>query len=152
MMVKYILLFIILVMSQIAHATDTNTDKEVRCLASAVYFEAAHSNQKMQEAVAGVVLNRASDDRYPDTVCKVVHQKIKSTCQFSWYCNKHTITNYTAWLSSLAIAKQTFTNWLANKSYDITNGATNFHDHRITPRWSHNMTKLLVVDNMSFYK
>jgi N-acetylmuramoyl-L-alanine amidase len=50
------------------------------CLALNVFFEARHEPKDGQLAVAEVTLNRVADNRYPDTVCKVVWDKK----QFSW--------------------------------------------------------------------
>ena len=48
------------------------------CLALNVYYEARSQSVVEQIAVAQVVINRVNDDRYPDTVCKVVKQGEKT--------------------------------------------------------------------------
>jgi len=45
------------------------------CLAVAIYFEARGEPIDGQYAVAEVVMNRVSDERYPDTVCSVVFEE-----------------------------------------------------------------------------
>ena len=53
----------------------TADDKpEMWCLALNVYFEARSSNRADRMAVADVVINRARDTRYPNTLCGVVQQ------------------------------------------------------------------------------
>jgi len=50
------------------------------CLALALFFEARSEPVVAQEAIAGVILNRVADSRYPDDVCEVVFEPK----QFSW--------------------------------------------------------------------
>jgi N-acetylmuramoyl-L-alanine amidase len=62
--------------------------EEIDCLAMNIYFEARSENKESQSAVAIVTLNRVNSEVFPTTVCGVVRQKYKNTCQFSWWCNK----------------------------------------------------------------
>ena len=59
---------------------------QVECLAQNMYFESGHESEKGQIAVGMVTMNRVKSGEYPTTICGVVKQKVKSTCQFSWYC------------------------------------------------------------------
>jgi spore germination cell wall hydrolase CwlJ-like protein len=61
-------------------------DKEIRCLAKNIYFEARNEPTLGQIAVAFVTLNRVDSNQFPDTICTVVEQKTQRICQFSWYC------------------------------------------------------------------
>ena len=47
---------------------------EVKCLATAIYFEARGEPEHGQLAVAQVVLNRVKNPAYPNTICGVVYQ------------------------------------------------------------------------------
>ena len=47
---------------------------EVKCLAQNVYFEARDQPTKGQIAVALVTLNRVNSRRFPNNICKVIHQ------------------------------------------------------------------------------
>ena len=49
-------------------------DEHLRCLASAVYFEAQGEPLAGQLAVAQVILNRMKSGRYPGSVCGVITQ------------------------------------------------------------------------------
>ena len=74
------------------------TQKQITCLAENIYFEAGHEPIEGKIAVAHVTFNRVLAGNYADSICDVVYQKTKSTCQFSWYCDTkftskmHTIT------------------------------------------------------------
>lgn len=50
-------------------------DRELRCLATGVYFEARSEPLSGQLAVADVILNRSTSGRFPGSVCSVVTQK-----------------------------------------------------------------------------
>ena len=62
------------------------TQKEVKCLAENIYFESAYEPDQGKIAVAFVTLNRTRHKDFPSSVCEVVTQKTKNTCQFSWFC------------------------------------------------------------------
>ena len=74
---------------------------EVKCLATAIYFEARGEPERGQIAVAQVVLNRLKNPAYPNTICAVVYQNKnkRNACQFSFACDgiPDRITNRTAW-------------------------------------------------------
>jgi spore germination cell wall hydrolase CwlJ-like protein len=57
-----------------ANLAGTALDKELSCLATAVYFEARGEPFDGQLAVAEVVINRARSGRYPASYCSVVKQ------------------------------------------------------------------------------
>lgn len=50
-------------------------DRELRCLATGVYYEARSEPLSGQLAVADVILNRSTSGRFPGSVCSVVTQK-----------------------------------------------------------------------------
>src|SRR5690349_10824907 len=64
----------------LAYAGTQAADREMECLANAVYFEARSEPIEGQLAVAEVVLNRAASGRYPTDLCSVITQK----AQFSF--------------------------------------------------------------------
>ena len=64
----------------LAYAGTQTSDREMECLANAVYFEARSEPIEGQLAVAEVVLNRAASGRYPTDLCAVITQK----AQFSF--------------------------------------------------------------------
>ncbi|HET9070116.1 MAG TPA: cell wall hydrolase, partial [Amaricoccus sp.] len=63
-----------------AHA---GAERELACLAEAVYFEARGTGAAGETAVAHVVVNRSKNSKFPDTLCGVVGQG----CQFSYRCD-----------------------------------------------------------------
>jgi hypothetical protein len=65
------------------------SDKELWCMASAIYFEARGESYRGQVAVGQVVMNRVAHRLYPDTICAVVfqNQSKRNACQISFACD-----------------------------------------------------------------
>jgi len=69
--------------------------KEIECLARNIFYESGSEPREGKIAVGMVTINRSQDDRFPNTICGVVHQKtnlevpklIKTTytVKESWY-------------------------------------------------------------------
>ncbi len=129
------------------------SDKELWCLATAIYFEARGESYRGQVAVAQVVLNRVKDYRYPDTICGVVfqNQSRRNSCQFSFACDgiPETINDRTSWAQAEDIAKR-YTNGELYLT-EVAN-ATHYHATYVRPAWAPRMTKLTQIGLHVFYK
>ena len=55
------------------------SQKDLRCMAENIYYEAGGESYTGKLAVGHVVLNRKRDHRYPNSVCKVVYQSTTVT-------------------------------------------------------------------------
>ena len=65
--------------------------RERRCLAIAIYFEARGEPVRGQVAVGQVILNRVRSPVFPETICGVVYQgQMEKGCQFSFACDGNT--------------------------------------------------------------
>ena len=129
------------------------SDKELWCLATAIYFEARGETYRGQVAVAQVVLNRVKDYRYPDTICGVVfqNQSRRNSCQFSFACDgiPETINDRQSWAQAEDIAKR-FTD---GQLYLTEVGdATHYHATYVRPAWAPRMTKVTQIGLHIFYK
>ena len=128
------------------------------CLALNVYYEARSQSVVEQIAVAQVVINRVNDDRYPDTVCKVVKQGEKNhdgsmkkdRYQFSWYCDGAPDKPYNkkSWELALSVAKSVY----EGKTTDLTEGATHYHATSVNPFWAKTLKKVTRIGKHIFYK
>ncbi|HEV7344951.1 MAG TPA: cell wall hydrolase [Devosia sp.] len=129
------------------------SEKELWCLATAIYFEARGETYRGQVAVAQVVLNRVQDHRYPDTICGVVfqNQSRRNACQFSFACDgiPETINDRRSWAQAEDIAER----FTAGELYltEVSN-ATHYHATYVRPAWAPRMTKLTQVGLHVFYK
>lgn len=129
------------------------SDKELWCLATAIYFEARGETYRGQVGVAQVVLNRVKDHRYPDTICGVVfqNQNRRNSCQFSFACDgiPETVTEREPWVQAEEIASKV----TAGELYLTEVGeATHYHATYVRPAWAPRMTKLTQIGLHVFYK
>ena len=141
--------------------------EQIVCLADNIYWEARNQPVKGMFAVAFVVDNRVSDERYPGTYCEVIQQgptrpswkdktvyfPVKNRCQFSWYCDGKgdDIPSYDREVYSIAmeIARIIF---FGQYNEDITYGATHYHANYVYPAWRKTKTKTLIVGDHIFYR
>ena len=151
---------------------DIDTSKvdidQAYCLAENIYYEARNEDIQGQFAVASVTLNRASDPRFPNTICGVVKQVAKVSnkfvCAFSWYCeadkkgkeipvrnkdgtiNQHVVDQFQV-ASLIAITM------LSGAVEDNTEGATHFHNpYTSHPLWARKLVKIATIGNHAFYR
>lgn len=134
-------------------------DQEAWCMAQNVYYEARGSNLADMYAVADVVLNRAKDTRYPNTVCDVVRQgekhasgKMKrNRCQFSWYCDGKSDwpTNNDAWVKAQNVA---YLIMYTSQHRGITEGATHYHADYVKPRWASSLQLVGRIGDHIYYR
>jgi spore germination cell wall hydrolase CwlJ-like protein len=141
---------------------------EVKCLALNVYHEARNESLSGKIAVILVTMNRVADERFPGTICEVVHQgkhyyhkklkkryPLKNMCQFSWYCDGRVDVpnNKRAWTYSQALAE-----YVLKRSMlfiDFTEGATHYHAGYIPlPKWAkqNDFIKTVTIDTHLFYR
>jgi N-acetylmuramoyl-L-alanine amidase len=123
---------------------------EVDCLTQNIYREAGIEKESGMIAVGLVTMNRVKTPGFPETVCKVVKQKTKKTCQFSWTCiKKLPDVNERIYSYSRSLAIRVFFNHRIID--DPTFGALFYHADYVRPRW----TKLEVTTKIGrhiFYK
>ena len=124
--------------------------REVECLARNIYFEAGGEPRAGKIAVAEVTMNRVKSKQFPRTVCAVVHQKTKGTCQFSWVCEgkKSVYRNSDAWRDSIKIAENIL---ISKKEYGIIGSAKYFHATYVDPEWAERKRVIKKIGQHIFY-
>jgi len=123
--------------------------REVECLARNIYFEAGSEPRSGKIAVAEVTMNRVKSRQFPRTVCGVVHQKVKGTCQFSWVCQgKMSIRSQSAWRESVKIAENIL---ISKRHYGIIGNAMYFHADYVDPAWANEKRLIAKIGNHIFY-
>lgn len=139
-----------LLLRQSENRVPTLHDKQVMCLAKNIYYEAGGESDKGKAAVAHVTLNRANSPLFPKSVCAVVYQRNRGTCQFSWVCQRKASprTLSERWEDSLAIAKQAITGRVSDPTY----GALFFHAVYVNPGWSRTLKRTIRIENHIFYR
>lgn len=104
----------------------TTSQADVHCMAHAIYYEARGERFVGMLAVANVIMNRANDPDYPNTICGVTRQRTRNVCQFEYFCkvgNRVPPANDPQWQMANDIALHVINGNLP----DITDGAIRFH-------------------------
>jgi spore germination cell wall hydrolase CwlJ-like protein len=129
------------------------SEREQRCLAAAIYFEARSEPLKGQAAVAQVVLNRVRNPAYPKTICGVVYQNEnwRNRCQFSFACDgvRQRVRDPEHWqiAEEIAMAVTAGKIWLT----DI-GSSTHYHATYVHPFWAHTMERMKKIGHHVFYR
>ncbi len=119
-------------------------DEEMRCLATAVYYESKGEPLEGQLAVAQVILNRVESGRFAPSICGVVYQR--GQFSFTWDGRSDRPAESAMWRTAQAIAVVAATdNWR-----EIVPNATHFHAARVAPGWGR-LKRVAAVGNHVFY-
>ena len=133
-------------------------DREVKCLADNIYFEAKSEPYEGQLAVAQVTLNRVEHPEYPKTVCGVVWQQSKDrrtgrrVAQFSWTLDGRSDVpkSKTAYEQAYAVAEEVLL--YGTQSAIVGTEALFYHANYVKPRWSRQMERIARIGNHIFYQ
>lgn len=121
------------------------SERDLNCLAEAIYYEARGESAKGQAAVAEVVLNRVDSNKFASSVCGVVNQP----SQFSYTIGgKKPIRNKSAYLRARDIARAA----LAGAPRVLTGGATYFHTPAVNPSWARRFLRTTQIGQHIFYR
>lgn len=136
-----------------ATPTAAVSDKQMWCMATAIYFEARGESYRGQVAVGQVVMNRVKHPLYPDTICAVVfqNQNKRNACQFSFACDgiPERVTDKKAWAQAMKIAQDVVggTDYLPE-----VGKATHYHATYVYPHWAPRMKKVTKIGLHVFYQ
>lgn len=136
------------------HARQAEAE-ELACLARNVYFESRGEPASGQYAVAEVTMNRKGAERFPDTVCAVVHEKNWDAIRgryvgaFSW-------TEFDVlpepsgeeWAHARKVAEEVYFRRAAPR----LQGATHFHATHIAPAWAKQKKPVARIGRHVFYR
>lgn len=129
------------------------SDKELNCLATAIYFEARGESYRGQVAVGQVVMNRTQHKLYPSTICGVVfqNQHRRNACQFSFACDgkAERIREKKAWALAQEIAEDVVA---GRRDVASAADATHYHATYVSPRWAPKMRRLAKIGRHVFYQ
>jgi len=122
-------------------------DEQGNCLATAVYFEARGESLDGQLAVARVVMNRASSERYPPDYCGVVKQH----AQFSFVRHgqfPRIDMASTAWSRAQGVARLAMANVIPSVGSDVLW----YHANYVAPSWGHRLNVVEKIGAHIFYR
>jgi hypothetical protein len=131
----------------VASMGQANLDRDLHCLATAIYFEARGESLDGQLAVGEVIINRTESRQFPRDYCGVVVQK----GQFS-FVRGSTLPSppqhSAAWHRASAIARIAHENLWDSAADD----ALFFHASRVRPSWASRKLARAQIDNHLFYR
>ena len=124
-----------------SRATEAEADRELDCLATAVWFESRGEVLGGQLAVAQAVVNRARTGKWGKGICGV----IRAPRQFS-FVPERVQRGSATFATSLAVARVA----MMGLWHDIAEGAHSFHAARLKPGWR--LTRVAQIGNHVFYR
>lgn len=134
-----------------------NMDKQLKCLALNVYYEARGESLAGKYAVGMVTMNRVKSHNHPDTICKVVYHRAWNESQsqyvsaFSWTTqNVDLQPNSQPWNTSVNIAENLYQQNLPANIRPTD--ALFYHADHVKPYWAKSRKRLGKIGNHIFYK
>jgi N-acetylmuramoyl-L-alanine amidase len=122
-------------------------DEQGNCLATAVYFEARGESLEGQLAVARVVMNRASSERYPPDYCGVVKQHAQfSFVRHGQFPRIDTVS--AAWSRAQGVARLAMANVIPSVGSDVLW----YHANYVAPSWGHRLNVVQKIGAHIFYR
>ncbi len=147
---------------------------DVKCMADNIYFEAQTQISRGQRAVAHVTLNRVKNPKFPNTICGVVKQGLRTKsgfprrnrCHFSWFCDGKSDKIYLTKrkgrkagqvnarvFNAYSHAVQQSIAAILGWSKDPTYGATYYYAHKLVyPRWAKKFKRLIIIQEHTFMR
>lgn len=122
--------------------------EQIKCLADNIYYESGYEPYNGKVAVAQVTMNRVRNGNFPNTVCGVVYQRYKNTCQFSWVCKPKRKPNKAAYNEAMQIAAMVYDG--AIRSKDVRT-ALYFHADYVDPYWKNSKIYIAQIGRHIFY-
>ena len=112
-------------------------NRELKCLADNIYYEAGNQSTTGKLAVAAVTINRVNSPKFPKSVCSVVYQRTKRVCQFSWVCEgKKSVRSAQQYAESKKVAEKVLFSG-ANHGI-LSRNVLFYHADYVNPRWKLN--------------
>jgi spore germination cell wall hydrolase CwlJ-like protein len=129
----------------------TNSEKALRCMTQAIYYEAGFEPVAGRYAVAQVILNRMRHPAFPKSVCGVIYQgSSRPGCQFSFACDGSLLRapSAKAWAEARRIAEEV----LSGTVTSAVGMATHYHANYVSPYWAPKLHKITVMGAHIFYR
>jgi len=128
--IKCIMVCISLLFAQSAAAANYSS-RDVECMAKNIYFEARGEGLEGMLMIADVTLNRASNPKFPSTICGVVNERN----QFSWVPRNPPINNKSKYREIVKLSEDILSGKKSTLNtnalyFKRTGSRSSFHDRR----------------------
>ena len=122
-------------------------NRELKCLADNIYYEAGNQSIHGKLAVAAVTINRVNSPKFPKSVCSVVYQRTRGTCQFSWTCMRKYVPNPERYAEAKRVAEKVL---FAGANHGVLGKNVLFyHADYVNPGW--NLRRVTKIGDHIFY-
>lgn len=122
-------------------------NRELKCLADNIYYEAGNQSTKGKLAVAAVTINRVNSPKFPKSICSVVYQRTRGTCQFSWTCMRKYVPNPQQYAEAKRVAEKVL---FAGANHGVLGKNVLFyHADYVNPGW--NLRRVTKIGDHIFY-
>ena len=122
-------------------------NRELKCLADNIYYEAGNQSTKGKLAVAAVTINRVNSPKFPKSICSVVYQRTRGTCQFSWTCMRKYVPNPEQYAEAKRVAEKVL---FAGANHGVLGKNVLFyHADYVNPGW--NLRRVTKIGDHIFY-
>lgn len=119
--------------SHAAKQQSSHYQREVNCMATAIFYEAQGEPYRGKVAVGNVIINRMRSGIYPRTVCGVIRER----GQFQWVHNlklrKNRVYSQKRHKRIHKLAHTLYREYKEGKPKDVTRGALFFSSNGVTP-------------------
>jgi spore germination cell wall hydrolase CwlJ-like protein len=129
-------------------------ERQLKCMADNIYYEAAHEPAEGKIAVAQIVMNRVAHPEFPKDPCQVIYQRTafhqKVVCQFTWLCDgsvDRRPIREDLYAESRRAAKMVLLEGFRLPSLE---GALFYHADYVNPRWK--FERVTVIGRHIFYR
>jgi len=122
-------------------------NRELKCLADNIYYEAGNQSTQGKLAVAAVTINRVKSPKFPKSVCSVVYQKTRGTCQFSWTCMRKYRPNPETYAEAKRVAEKVL--FAGANQGVLGRNVLFYHADYVNPGW--NLRRVAKIGDHIFY-
>ena len=129
-------------------------ERQLKCMADNIYYEAAMEPAEGKLAVAQVVMNRTESPDFPKDICQVIYQRNSFyqtvVCQFTWLCDGSVgrrPVQPQQYAESMEAAKKVL---LEGFRLPSLKNALYYHADYVNPRW--NKEQVAKIGRHIFYK
>ena len=138
--------------NQIQTQIEPQYSQDAKILARAIFGEARGGSEELKIAVAQTILNRVRDNRWPNTLEKVILQPRQFSCFNENDLNYPKVQNPEAyepeiWQECLGVAQGV----LKGRYRDLANGANHYHTNAVNPSWSRGEDPVNQIENTLFF-
>ena len=122
-------------------------NRDLKCLADNIYYEAGNQSTRGKLAVAAVTINRVNSPKFPKSICSVVYQRTRGTCQFSWTCMRKYVPNPEQYAEAKRVAEKVL---FAGANHGVLGKNVLFyHADYVNPGW--NLRRVTKIGDHIFY-